>query len=602
MMKLAAVLACGLALSACGGGGGDGTASNPGAPGSQSYIVTPSVNGSGGAISPAAAVSVPSGTTTSFTLQPASGYTASVGGTCGGTLSGTTYTTKAITANCTVVASFAQTSAGGSIAACFTASVPVSYQTDTTMPGGGSVTSDASAGPGTVNGQAASLVQTFSLYGSPVSWSAWGISSTSVFDLGQSASGNAAVTCVPKTHSYIPLDMQPGQFVEDQFGAEYSDTCSDGTTVASSDPLVRLTFIGFEPITLAGKTFSNTCHFRSQELVRAGVLNPNANPSDVWFAPGYGQIKATDGAGGTMQYSGSGPVASSFKPTRFITVGDGFADVGQNGYVFTINSGPTAYNANGSWDGVSNFNWVQELTSYYGVQLKPAVQGCNDSCWGYAQGYARIDSPDTTSGTNAPSVRQQIDALLARTRFADGDVMMLNSGIADIVAAVNATGISDATTQTVQAAGKALGDQVQRVVNAGAKHVVVTGVYSLGHTPWANKLGQSDAIDKLSTAFNDALALELSAPQWTPNVLYLDAAQFFNLIYNAPSDYRLNNILNPVCTTPDASTCTASTLVAGADPARWMFADGLYFTPTVQRWFADGSYLGNIYDKFKARW
>jgi len=111
--KLAAAVICGLVLTACGGGGGD----NPPAPGNNtgggtsntqtSYTVTPSVNGSGGTISPAVAVSVKSGAATSFQVTPNGGYTATVSGTCGGTLSGTTYTTKAVTANCSVVATFA---------------------------------------------------------------------------------------------------------------------------------------------------------------------------------------------------------------------------------------------------------------------------------------------------------------------------------------------------------------------------------------------------------------------------------------------------------------------------------------------------------------
>jgi hypothetical protein len=46
-------------------------------------------------------------TSTTFTVTPATGYAASVSG-CGGTLSGTTYTTGAITAACSVSATFAQ--------------------------------------------------------------------------------------------------------------------------------------------------------------------------------------------------------------------------------------------------------------------------------------------------------------------------------------------------------------------------------------------------------------------------------------------------------------------------------------------------------------
>jgi len=98
----AAAIICGLILTACGGGS---NASSP--PQTVSYTVTPSVGSGDGTISPAAPALVSSGTTATFTLGPGSGYTAGpVGGTCGGTLSGNTYTTVAVTANCTVVASF----------------------------------------------------------------------------------------------------------------------------------------------------------------------------------------------------------------------------------------------------------------------------------------------------------------------------------------------------------------------------------------------------------------------------------------------------------------------------------------------------------------
>lgn len=78
------------------GGGGGGT----------TYTVTPSA-GANGSISPSTPQTVASGGTIGFTVTPNGGYTASVGGTCGGALVGTTYTTNAITANCTVTASFA---------------------------------------------------------------------------------------------------------------------------------------------------------------------------------------------------------------------------------------------------------------------------------------------------------------------------------------------------------------------------------------------------------------------------------------------------------------------------------------------------------------
>ena len=70
------------------------------------FVVTPSA-GANGSISPNIPVTVNQGTSTTFTVIPAMGYLAAVGGSCGGNLAGNTYTTNAVTANCTVDATFA---------------------------------------------------------------------------------------------------------------------------------------------------------------------------------------------------------------------------------------------------------------------------------------------------------------------------------------------------------------------------------------------------------------------------------------------------------------------------------------------------------------
>lgn len=69
------------------------------------YAVTPSA-GANGSLDPATAQAVSHGSTTSFTVVPDSGYRAGTVTGCGGSLSGTVYTTGAITADCTVTASF----------------------------------------------------------------------------------------------------------------------------------------------------------------------------------------------------------------------------------------------------------------------------------------------------------------------------------------------------------------------------------------------------------------------------------------------------------------------------------------------------------------
>ena len=72
------------------------------------HTVTSSVGTPSGAIAPLGAQTVLDGDAITFTLTPDAGHHIdSVGGTCGGTLTGTSYTTSAVTVDCTVIANFA---------------------------------------------------------------------------------------------------------------------------------------------------------------------------------------------------------------------------------------------------------------------------------------------------------------------------------------------------------------------------------------------------------------------------------------------------------------------------------------------------------------
>lgn len=282
---------------------------------------------------------------------------------------------------------------------------------------------------------------------------------------------------------------------------------------------------------------------------------------------------------------GGGSVVSDLKAERFIVVGDDFSDVGQNGHRYTVNDGSS--------------NWVQDLAGHYDLTVQPETEGG----FGYAQGRARVATPGTLKdGTVVPSVVQQIDALLARTELGKRDVVLINGGMNDVVSAVEQYGTSEAAREVVDQAARDLAAQIHRVVDAGATHVAVTGLYNLGHSPWARALGlegESGPIGELSVAFNDRLLIEIV--DMGDTVLYFDAGLFYNLIANEPDDYPLDNAVDPVCTTPDASTCTPSTVVQ-PDYNRYLFADGLNFTPKMSRVFADRDYSESAYNRFRHRW
>lgn len=271
---------------------------------------------------------------------------------------------------------------------------------------------------------------------------------------------------------------------------------------------------------------------------------------------------------------GSGSVVSELKPARFITVGDSFMDVGQNGALYTVND--------------TTPNWIQQMTAQLasrygvGVQLKSVVGGG----WGYAQGYARVDTPGAD-----PSVKQQVDALLAATTLASNDVIFVNGGMHDVVAAVQAGGGIGAMTVAVEAAADALALQVRRLLGGGAQHIMVMELYNLGSTPWAQGPGltvSANDIKGLSLAFNDRLLLKLADLGGNPlRVLMFDPSVFFNAVHDRTQiSTAITDVATPVCTTPDALTCTPVTVASG-DYNSYLFADKLHFTPLAQRHFVD---------------
>ena len=293
-------------------------------------------------------------------------------------------------------------------------------------------------------------------------------------------------------------------------------------------------------------------------------------------------------------------VESALAPTRIISFGDAFNDVGNLGVnnKYTVNDG-------------SVNNWTQELAADFSLTLAPS----NSGGLSYAQGNARITlTPDAAGSTATRTVTQQIDTFLASNTFQPNDLVLINGGISDIVTQWEAMAAGSQTqaqmTANITQAAKDLGAQVQRLVSAGAQHVVVVGPYDLSVSPWAAAIGQPRLASTLSTttlSFNNALLL--SIVNLGANVLYVDSAFYFNLVTSSPASYApLATTGNyptpaPACTSVDpgpgigigtgqvnSSLCTASTIASGIDYTTYVFADPLYIAPSAQRLFGDSAY------------
>jgi hypothetical protein len=160
-------------------------------------------------------------------------------------------------------------SSSGSITACFTANSTVSFSYTTTS---NQLPNRSTVGPMTYNGQAVTGQIAFYPSGTITAFTSyWTVASNGVTQIA-SVINNSTVEL---DGTFLPQNMNPGQ------------------AATGSNNNVS-TFLGFQTITLAGKTFANTCHFN---------IKDNTGTTEQWYAPGYGVIQQV-GATGTVQYNG----------------------------------------------------------------------------------------------------------------------------------------------------------------------------------------------------------------------------------------------------------------------------------------------------------
>ncbi|MEP6790076.1 MAG: SGNH/GDSL hydrolase family protein [Ramlibacter sp.] len=294
---------------------------------------------------------------------------------------------------------------------------------------------------------------------------------------------------------------------------------------------------------------------------------------------------------------GSGTIESQLQPTRIVSFGDGFSDVGQAGTSYTVNDG-------------SVNNWTIELAARFARPMGPLSAGGKS----YAAGNARVNTkPDAAGKAATLTVKEQIDAFLAADTVGATDLVLVQGGVSDVIAetakVISGTQTTDQALATVRQAGRDLGTQVRRLVQtAGGRFVVVVGPFNLGRTPWAIQTGMGATLETLSNKFNEELLV--SIVDLGANVLYVDAALHYNLVTAVPANYSLTDAVTVSCNSADAgpgigtgngqvnsALCNPNTIAAGVNYPTFVFADRVYPTPQAHRLFGDYAY-----DRIRARW
>jgi hypothetical protein len=167
----------------------------------------------------------------------------------------------------------------GSITACFTANDAVNFAVAVfNAPANSVVPTRSVVGPMIYNGQTVTGQRFFYPNGNTTytQTNYWTATSSGVTMIATVT--NTSTTTVESDDTFLPQNMTPNQ------------------TVTNSNNQAA-TFVGFETISLAGKEFTNACHFNESD--------PDGNPGNAWYAPGYGIIKEIYSSGQVVQYNGN---------------------------------------------------------------------------------------------------------------------------------------------------------------------------------------------------------------------------------------------------------------------------------------------------------
>lgn len=205
-----------------------------------------------------------------------------------------------------------------------------------------------------------------------------------------------------------------------------------------------------------------------------------------------------------------------FHPTRLVVFGDEFSalidsDTNGNGHHYAMNALDSADTSNSTLlcSDSGRQIWVQRVAAYYGMVFKE----CNPSGLSDDQLKAKMQA---RFGADLAAMQAQVEAFNANIihdQLGSNDLVTLMIGVHDMVAIYrdNLNFSSDqAKKEEARARGRRYAALVNSVARMGAR-VLVSQLFDVGLTPWAQSLGALDAalISTLSSEFNKGLLEDL---------------------------------------------------------------------------------------------
>ena len=284
---------------------------------------------------------------------------------------------------------------------------------------------------------------------------------------------------------------------------------------------------------------------------------------------------------------GGNSQVSAFSPNRIVAFGDETSVIDDfkgdaNGRKYTVNATVSATDP--TLDCRLNPLWIQTLSAHYGLVFPQ----CNPAPTAVAAPTSRIRA---MPGARVADLAAQIDAQQAEAPFTTRDLVTVLIGENDILAQYTQYPAVPETTliTNLQAAGTAIGDQVNRLSATGAR-VLVSTVPDVGLTPYANseRAAHTDTdraalLRRLTKALNDKMRAQITNDGHLIGLLLTD--EYIQTIAAFPGTGGFTNATTGVCdltrsalVPPSVLDCTKLTLISGGSSTAYLWADATHLS------------------------
>jgi phospholipase/lecithinase/hemolysin len=190
-------------------------------------------------------------------------------------------------------------------------------------------------------------------------------------------------------------------------------------------------------------------------------------------------------------------------------------------------------------------------------------------------------------GTRVADLTAQIEAQVAAGGFRANDLALVMVGANDIVELYRQFPSRPEVDLVAEAGarGRQLAAAVNRLVALGAK-VIVSTIPDVGLSPFARKeksenfdIDRAALMSNMSAKFNEQLSVSLLLDGRFIGLIQADLR--FQGANISPGSFGLVNASDAVCTV-ELPACDTSTVLPGADPNQFLWADGTRLAPGGQ--------------------